>query len=286
MRLLVSRTSCVLQSRRQEASALGSGPERLNLLVYSVNTRFQGKVALITGGGTGIGRATAELMLKQGGQVFVVGRRRDPLAGLADTAADRVGYLPLDVTAHDASKRAVAACVETFGRLDVLINNAGMSLNRQISETTDADMDTVLDLNLKAPLRLVREALPHLRVQKGCVVNVSSTLARWSMSGTTIYATSKAALERMTRTLAVELGPLGVRINAVAPGVTETAMDAPQSDTPEASDQFSADAIIAQTPLGRIGLPHDIALAIAFLASDEAAWITGQTLQSSGGFML
>lgn len=245
--------------------------------------RFLGKTALITGGGSGIGRATAELLLEQGGRVFVVGRREAPLVSLATSSSGRVGYLPLDVTMADGPQRAVAACVEAFGGLDILINNAGVSMNRPLAETTDADIDAVLGINLRAPLRMIREALPQLRARSGCVVNVSSTLARWSMAGTTVYTMSKAALERLTRTLAVELGPQSVRINAVAPGVTETPMDAADDNE---SGQFSTESIIAQTPLGRIGLPRDIASAIAFLASDEAAWITGQTLQSSGGFML
>lgn len=248
-----------------------------------MNERFLGKIALVTGGGTGIGRATAELMLEQGGRVFVVGRHEAPLASLATGNAGRVGYLPLDLTTADGPQRAVAACVEAFGDLDILVNNAGVSMNRPLAETTDADIDAVLGINLQAPLRMIREALPYLRARRGCVVNVSSTLARWSMAGRTVYTMSKAALERLTRTLAVELGPQSVRINAVAPGVTETAMDAADADEP---GQFSTESIIAQTPLGRIGKPRDIASAIAFLASDEAAWITGQTLQSSGGFML
>lgn len=244
-----------------------------------MSTRFQGKVALITGGGTGIGRASAELILEQGGRVFVVGRRREPLASLAEAHAG-AAYLPVDVTTPDGPQQAVAACVEAFGGLDILINNAGMTYNRPLPETTDADIDAVLGLNLQAPLRLTREALPHLRERRGCVVNVSSTLAQWSMAGTTVYTMSKAALERLTRSLALEFGPLGVRINAVAPGVTQTEM------VSVGSEDFASEGIIAQTPLGRIGLPRDIALAIGFLASHEAAWITGQTLQSSGGFML
>jgi meso-butanediol dehydrogenase / (S,S)-butanediol dehydrogenase / diacetyl reductase len=169
--------------------------------------------------------------------------------------------------------------IEAFGRLDVIVNNAGTGLLKPLSETSDEDLQRVFGINLEAAIRMIRDALPHLVKSCGCVVNVSSTLAGASVAHTGIYAASKAGLERVTRTLAVELGPRGVRVNAVAPGVTRTEMAADDA-------AFPLDEIVAQTPLRRLGEPLDIARAIAFLASDEAAWITGQTLQSSGGFML
>ena len=243
-------------------------------------SRFTNRVALITGGGTGIGRASAELIAAEGGQVVVVGRREEPLAALAKEYPDNIHYTTADLAAADGAKRAVEYTLQKFDRLDILINNAGVGILGPLAELDDKSLDLLYSVNVTGLLRITREALPALTKNHGAVVNISSTVAQAAFPGSAAYAGTKAAVERITASLATELGGTGVRVNAVAPGVTETDM---AKDA--LNDEMKA-MMISQTPLGRIGQPGDIAKAVAFLASDDASWITGQILQSSGGFML
>jgi NAD(P)-dependent dehydrogenase (short-subunit alcohol dehydrogenase family) len=244
-----------------------------------MHKRFMNHVALVTGGGTGIGRAVARALLAEGARVVVIGRREQPLAALAAEFGGPVSYLAGDVTERGGPARAVRHAVEGYGRLDALVNCAGFASLRPLAETDDDDLERVMAVNVRGLLATTREAVPHLARTGGSVVNISSTIARASMPGSAAYAGSKAAVERITSALAVELGPLGVRVNAVAPGLTRTDMSA--GAPPEV-----VEAMVAQTPLGRIGEPDDIAKAVVFLASNDASLVTGQVLQSSGGLML
>ena len=242
-------------------------------------SRFANKVALVTGGGTGIGRAVAEALVTEGAKVVVTGRREEPLKQLAGEHPDAVRYITTDVTEKGAPADAVRFVMEQFDRLDVLVNNAGVGFLGPLAELDDDALQQTFGVNVQGVLITTREAIPHLSKSGGAVVNISSTLAQASMPGAAAYSGSKAAVERLTSALAVELGPQGVRIKSVAPGVTKT-------DMSSSAPQEMIDAMVAQTPLGRIGQPEDIAKAVAFLASDDASWITGQVLQSSGGLML
>ena len=242
-------------------------------------SRFANKVALVTGGGTGIGRAVAEDLVAEGARVVITGRREEPLKQLANEHPNAVRHVTTDVTEKGAPADAVRFVIEQFDRLDVLVNNAGVGTLAPLIELDDDALHQVLGVNVQGVLITTREAIPHLSKNGGAVVNISSTLARASMAGAAAYSGSKAAVERITSALAVELGPQGIRVNTVAPGVTKTDMSA-------SAPQEMIDAMVAQTPLGRLGQPEDIAKAVAFLASDDASWITGQVLQSSGGLML
>lgn len=241
--------------------------------------RFEGKVALVTGGGTGIGRAVTEALVAEGAKVVVTGRREAPLEALAKAHPDQVRYTTADVAGPDGPKAAVAFTVETFGRLDVLVNNAGVLAMGPVVETDDDALERLLSINVGGVVRVSREAIPHLAAHKGAIVNISSTVAQAAVPGAAAYSATKAAVERLGAALAVEVGPLGVRVNSVAPGLTETDMS---SGAPSEMIQ----AMVSQTPLGRVGRPEDIAKAVVFLASEDASWITGQALQSSGGLML
>ena len=242
-------------------------------------SRFTNKVALITGGGTGIGRAVAKALVAEGARVVVTGRREKPLAQLAAEFPDAVRYITTDVTEKGAPANAVRFVIEQFERLDILVNNAGMGALAPLVELGDDAIQQTFAVNVESVLIATREATAALAKNRGAVVNISSTLAQVSMPGTAAYAGSKAAMERITSALAVELGPQGIRVNCVAPGVTKT-------DMSDAVPEEMIAGMVAQTPLGRIGEPEDIARAVAFLASDDASWITGQVLQSSGGLML
>ena len=242
--------------------------------------RFENKVALVTGGGTGIGRAVATAIAAEGGQVVVTGRRVDPLREVSDTNPDRIRYVQADVSQGADVKRAIAFTVEQFGALDVLVNNAAACTMRPLANLTDEAISEMLDVNVKGTLMGIREALPQLTARSGCVVNVTSVTARGASPGMSAYGGSKAAIEQLTRCLAVELGPAGVRVNVVAPGMTMTPM------LTASMDQQGIEQVASHTPLRRVGTPEDVAEAVLFLASSQAAWITGQVVQSSGGLSL
>ncbi|HBP16834.1 MAG TPA: hypothetical protein DEA08_03435, partial [Planctomycetes bacterium] len=164
---------------------------------------------------------------------------------------------------------------------DVLVNNAAGHFSKPLAETSDEEIRGLLELNVTGVLTLTRAALPELVQRKGSVINLSSVVSRAAVPGYSTYGTSKAAVDQLTRNLAVELGSQGVRVNAVAPGLTVTPMSAEIRENDDFVQQF-----VAQTPLGRLGEPAEIAPAITFLASEDARWITGQVLQVSGGLLL
>jgi len=243
--------------------------------------RFDGKVVLVTGGGTGIGRAIATAFLAEGAKVAVTGRRLGPLETLAAENKGRLLPIAADVTKAADRKRVVDTVARDFGRLDVLVNNAGTFLWKPLLETTDDELAQVFGVNTLGLISLTREALPHLQRTKGNIVNLSTVGATSVLAGTTVYSSSKAAVDHFTRLLAAEVGSHGIRVNAVSPGLTDTDMAAGFLNDPNTKKSMAA-----QTPLGRIGTPEDMASVVLFLASPEAGWVTGQVVQSSGGLML
>ena len=248
--------------------------------------RFEGSVALVTGAaGGGLGYAVAERLLFEGARVAVVDRHEarteEAAARLAGRfGEDRVTGFVLDVTQSEAIAPALAAVERSLGTLDVLVNNAATNALGPLAEISDDDWGRVLSLNLTACFALTRAVLPGMKVRgRGAIVNVSSIAAFGHGSGNNApYSASKAGLNALTRSVAVEGGPSGVRCNAVAPGLMEGPFLSARRE--EYRDQLE------RTPLGRFAEPADVASVVAFLASEDARHVTGEVINVSGGIYL
>jgi 3-oxoacyl-[acyl-carrier protein] reductase len=242
--------------------------------------KLNGKVAIVTGGSRGIGAATARRLAAEGAKVVVnytqSARAADQVMNEIRKDGGEATAVRADVSRRDDVASLVATTVEHYGGVDILVNNAAVLTPAPLAEITDDQLDRQFDVNVKGALYATQAVVPAFR-NGGRVVNVSSIVAEAPLPGSAVYAASKAALESITRTFAAELAPRGVTVNAVAPGTTATDM----YDS-IASAEFQERAL-ARTPLGRLGRPEDIADVIAFIASDDARWITGQVINASGG---
>ncbi|MGW5777077.1 SDR family NAD(P)-dependent oxidoreductase [Streptomyces sp. NPDC003863] len=242
------------------------------------------RVAVVTGAGTGIGRATARSFAAQGATVVAVGRREEPLR---ETAEGHPGIHPFaaDITAEGAAEEIVRAALTAHGRLDVLVNNAGISAGGPLGTLDRSVIAPLLETNLVAPVLLTQAAVPALRESRGVVVNVTTTIGQRGWPANSFYPATKSALETLTRCWAVELAPAGVRVVAVAPGAIETPIAEHMGLTPEQRKAVRAWQL-AHTPLGRVGRPEEVAWAITALAAPDAAFLTGTVLPVDGGALV
>ena len=243
------------------------------------------QTVVVTGASSGIGRAAAMRFARDGAAVLAVGRKAAALTEVAheiERAGGRCVPFEADVTRPDAAAAVVGKAVEAFGGLTTLVNAAGIIAMGTIENTTDEAWDEMLDINLRAPFRLMRAALPHLVASRGSVVNVSSVTGLRAFPGVLAYCVSKAGVDQLTRCAALELAPQGVRINAVNPGVVISNLHR-RSGMNEENYAAFLDRSKQTHPLGRAGEPGEIADLIAFLASDRAGWITGETISIDGG---
>jgi NAD(P)-dependent dehydrogenase (short-subunit alcohol dehydrogenase family) len=246
---------------------------------------FDQKVVIVTGASSGIGRAAAEAFAREGARVVLVGRDAETLdaatAALTDAGGAAVSCAA-DITAADGPDRIVGTALERFGGIDVLVNAAGVIATGTIETTADETWDAMMGVNLRAPFRLIRAAAPHLKASKGAVVNVSSVNGLRSFAGVLAYCVSKAGMDHLTRCAALEMAPLGVRVNAVNPGVTVTNLHR-RSGMDETQYASFLERSKETHPLGRPGRPDEVASLIVYLASDRAAWMTGETIPIDGG---
>ena len=243
--------------------------------------KLKKKVAIITGGSRGIGFATAEKFLQEGAAVIITASTPANAESAANKLREKYPASLIDGISPNLSdltsvKDAFAKVVEKFGRLDILVNNAGTSERTPFVQYTEELFDKVMDLNVKGVFNASRIAAEYMKEQGGGVIlNTSSMVSLYGQPSGMAYPTSKFAVNGMTLSLARELGPRGIRVNAVAPGITET-------DMMKSVPKEIIDPMIAQIPLRRLGQPEDIANAFAFLASDEASYITGVVLSVDG----
>ena len=248
--------------------------------------RLDQKICLVTGAGSGIGRATALLFAQEGGTVIAVDRSQqaaEKTQGLIEQLGGTCQAATVDVSQEQAVADLIQATIDQFGRLDVLHNNAGISLLKPITETTETDIDQILGVNLKGVIFGCKYAIPQMVKQGGgSIINTGSELAIVGQPLYSVYCASKGAVLALTRALAVEWASQGVRINAVCPGPVKTPMLQAEFDL--AADPVAEEQATIQTiPVGRLGTPENIASVVLFLASDDAQFVHGAAIMADGG---
>ena len=241
------------------------------------------RVAFVTGASQGIGRACALRLAREGAAVAVAARSPEKLTAVVSeisAAGGKAAAFPLDVTDEEQVKATVKAAIAQFGKVDILVNNAGITRDQLVMRMKRADWDAVLQTNLTSAYLVIQQVIGSMLKQRwGRIINISSIFGQMGQAGQANYAASKAGLIGLTMAIARELGSRNITCNAVAPGFIETAM------TAVLSEEFKQNAI-KQIPLGRVGAPEEVASAVAFLASEDAAYITGHVLNVNGGMLM
>lgn len=239
---------------------------------------MKNRVVIVSGGSRGLGQSIIEALIAREYRVATFSRSRSDFIGeMLERRSEHFHWEPVDACDGEKVKSFVKGVYRKFGGIHGLVNNAGINADQLISMTSDEEIDHLLEVNLKSALRLTRDvSRVMIRQKQGSIVTISSIIGRRGFTGSAVYAATKAGLDGMTRAVARELGPKGIRVNSIAPGFLETEMTA---EIPEAQRA----QIIRRTPLGRLGNAAEIAGLVLFLLGDEASFITGQTITADGG---
>jgi 3-oxoacyl-[acyl-carrier protein] reductase len=246
--------------------------------------RFDGRVAIVTGGSGGIGSAIAKLLCQLGATVAIADRRSEESKAVAQEIIDKICgeaiAVKVDVADFEQAHQMVASVTEEYGKIDILVNNAGITRDELIMRMSEADWDDVINVNLKGAWNCSKAVIRGMmRKRYGRIVNITSVSGQVGQAGQTNYSASKAGLIGLTKALAREVATRGITVNAVAPGYVPTGLT---NDLPKGL----TDHILGMTPMGRMGTPEEIAHAVTFLASEGAAYITGQVLGVDGGMVM
>ena len=242
--------------------------------------RLEGKSAIITGGGSGIGLACAQLFYNEGAQVSIIGRRQERLEVAKKIIGSELLTVVGDLKDNNDLDDLVSKTLNTFGKIDIVVNNGGIFSGSPVHETKDENWDNIMETNIRAVFQLTKRVLPHMiDLKTGAFVNISSIAGLIALPGVAAYNTSKAALIQFSRSIAMEYGSLGIRSNAVCPGLVKTEMTKELMENEDLMQEWSKDY-----PIGRFGNPEDIANACLYLASDESSFVTGVALPVDGGF--
>ena len=252
---------------------------------------LEGRVALITGAGSGIGKGIAEAFAREGAMVALSGRTLSKVEAVADALRKegcQAKAMQADVSKPDDGAKLVAGTVAEFGALHVLVNNAGVARAKALADTSDEEIDAIVDIDLKGPMFMSRAALAELAKHKdsggSAILNISSSVTHIALRNFSVYSAAKAGLDHLTRCLALDLAADRIRVNAICPGVVETPIFAtmmPKAAVPKAMAGFAE-----MHPLGRVGQPSDIAAAAVYLCSASASWVTGVVMPVDGGISL
>ncbi|MBI1342219.1 MAG: glucose 1-dehydrogenase [Terrimonas sp.] len=245
-----------------------------------MNKHKKDKIAIVTGGGSGIGLAITEKFIREGITTVIIGRDEKNLNRAKEKLGEHCYPLRGDLSDLASIPELVNTIIKQFGRIDILVNNAGINHKKDFTEVTDEEFQQVINTNLTAVFVMSREVTRHMLLQgSGSIIHISSMAAQYGLPKVIAYSASKTAIDGMTRAMAVELSPKGIRVNAIAPGFIVTAMtDAALNADPERKNK-----VFSRTPMGYMGTPDDIAEAAFFLAGDSSKYITGVVLPVDGG---
>jgi NAD(P)-dependent dehydrogenase (short-subunit alcohol dehydrogenase family) len=258
----------------EEVAASNPLPSPNNL--FALN----GKTILVTGGGSGLGLAITRAVVQAGAKVIITGRRADVLENTCRELGGNTVYRVFDLSNLEAIPAFVEEIETTEGPVDVLVNNAGINMKKDILDVTDEEFETVIRINQTAVFTLSREMARKMENRKkGNIIMISSMAAKYGIPKVTAYTAAKSAVEGMTRSMAVDLSPRGIRVNCIAPGFIETAMSAKALD----NDPERKNKVLSRTPMGHLGVPEDVGLAAVYLASEAARYVTGVILPVDGG---
>lgn len=238
------------------------------------------KIAIVTGGGSGLGFAIAQKFTANGITTIIAGRDKEKLSKAKEALGELCYAIPCDVSDLKSIPAFVKGIIDQFGQIDILVNNAGINMKKEFTEVTDEDFQNILTTNVTAVFTLSREVVKHmLERNSGSIINISSMAAQYGLPKVIAYSASKTAIDGMTRAMAVELSPKGIRVNAIAPGFIYSAMTAKALD----SDPERKAKVFGRTPMGHMGQPEDIGNAALYLAGDAAKYVTGVILPVDGG---